>query len=105
VEGGDGIMTLGVILQELLTGVRSQRVFDYVLSVLSQVPLVPLSRDTYVLAARIANQCRRRGVQANLVDFLIAAACVENGYPLLTADRDFSRIARHCELILLPPLP
>ena len=32
------------------------------------------------------------------------AACVENGFPLLTADQDFVRIARHSNLIVLPPL-
>ena len=59
----------------------------------------------HVEAARIANSCSRKGIQTTGVDCLIAAACVEYGYPLLTADQDFARIARHCELRLLPPRP
>jgi len=101
----DGVALVGVILQELLTGVVSPSVSEYVLRVLEPVPLVTLRRETYVLAAQIANDCRSHGVQATGADCLIAAACVETGHLLLTADRDFVRIAEHCGLVLLPPLP
>lgn len=102
---GDGVTLVGVILQELLTGVRTERVFHYVLGVLESVPLLHTNKDTHVQAARIANICARKGVQVSGADCLMAAACVEYGYPLLTADQDFARIARHCDLRLLPPLP
>lgn len=102
---GDGVALVGVILQELLTGVRSPRVFDYVRGVLEPVPLLTLDRADHIRAAQIANACARKGVQVSGADCLIAAACVEYGYPLLTADQDFARIARHCDLRLLPPLP
>ena len=103
-EAGDASLLVGVILQELLSGVRSARDFDELLRALSAVPLVPMTRETYVSAARLTNACQRRGVQVGVVDALLAAACIEWGYPLLTADKDFLHIARHCELVLLPPL-
>ncbi len=70
--------------------------------ILDAFPLVPLTRQTFVLAAQMRTDCRRRGVQAGSVDFLIAAACVEAGFPLLAADEDFARIARCTDLILVP---
>jgi hypothetical protein len=53
-------------------------------------------------AAKLRTACRTKGVLAGPIDFLIAAACCQYGYPLLTADQDFSRIAKHCDLIMLP---
>jgi len=100
----DAVLTIGVILEEILSGVRSDKDFDWVLRVMSRVPMIPLGRETYVSAARLRNRCRTQGVQATTVDCLIAATCIERGYPLLTADRDFVHIAEHSELILLPPL-
>jgi len=98
------VLIIGVILEEILSGVRSDKDFDWVLRVLSRVPLIPLGRETYVSAARLRNRCRTQGVQATTVDSLIAATCIEGGYPLLTADRDFVHIAKHSDLVLLPPL-
>jgi predicted nucleic acid-binding protein len=102
VEAGHGLLMVGPILQELLDGLRSEQQFSRMLLVLEPVPMVPLDRSTYVLAAQMANDCRRKGVQAGAVDFLIAAACIESAYPLLTADHDFERIASCTELVLVP---
>lgn len=93
---------LGPILQELLDGLRSAQQSARLLSVLKPIPLAPLRRQTYVLAAQMRNDCRKKGIQAGPTDFLIAAACVESGYPLLTADQDFDRIAACTELVLVP---
>ena len=101
VDRGDGIHLVGPVLQELLDGVASDVDFDRLTKLLHPFPLLPATRETYVSASRLRNLCRRKGVQASPVDFLIAAICVENGYPLLTSDRDFSLIAAHCDLILL----
>lgn len=102
VEAGHGLVLLGPILQELLDGLRSARQFNRLLDVLKPIPMAPLARETFVLAARIRNDCRKKGIQAGPTDFLIAAACVESGWPLLTADRDFQRIATRAKLILVP---
>mgnify|MGYP000846914840 FL=1 len=102
VNAGHGLFLVGPILQELLDGLRSEKQLTQLLAALDPFPLVPLTRQTFVLAARMRTDCRRKGVQAGSVDFLIAAACVEAGFPLLTADEDFARIARCTELILAP---
>ena len=102
IDAGHGLFLVGPVLQELLDGLSSARQFSRMLAVLEPFPLAPICRGTYVLAARMRNECRGKGVQAGPADFLIAAACVEFAYPLLTADKDFQRIAGCTELILLP---
>lgn len=103
-DAGDGVFLVGLILQELLDGTASERDWGRLLEALEPFPLLDVDRGTHILAARLGAACRRKAVQAGTVDLLIAAACVENGFPLLTADKDFLPISRHCELIVLPPL-
>ena len=102
VEQGDGLFLIGNILQELLDGVRSPRDFQRLLNLLEPFPLLELTRETYVAAAQHRNTCRAKGIHAGPIDFLIAATCMEHGFPLLTADRDFSHIANCSELVVLP---
>lgn len=102
-EAGDGFYLLGNILQELLDGVDSPRDFQKLVTLLRPFPLVEITREIFILASEMRNSFRRRGIQASPVDFLISATCIERGYPLLTSDRDFSRIAAHSKLKLLKP--
>ncbi len=99
----DGVFLLGNILQELLDGVKNQRMFDNLVKILQPFPLLAVTRDTYMAASQLRNTCRSKGIQAGHVDCLIAAACIENGFPLLTTDRDFSYIANHSDLVVLSP--
>ena len=103
VENGWYIFLIGSILQELLDGVRTTDDFNRLLKILTPFSLLPLERETFISAARIRNDCRRRGIQASGIDFLIAAACIKNSYTLLTADSDFLRIAKHTSLIVMEP--
>ncbi len=98
----DGLVLIGNILQELLDGVKSSRDFHRLLALLEPFPLLELTREIYVEAAKLRNTCRAKGVQAGPIDFLIAAACVGHGFPLLTADQDFSHIAKYSDLVVLP---
>lgn len=100
-ESGNGVYLLGNILQELLDGVRAQRDFDHLVGLLKPFPLIQTLRETYISASKLRNHCRKKGLQASPADFLIAAACIENGYPLLTSDHDFVYISKHCELKVL----
>ena len=96
----DGIFLTGNVLQELLDGLRDKRDFDRLRQTLEPFPLVLLHRGTYIAAADLRQRCRAKGIQAGPIDCLIAATCIEHGFPLLTADRDFAYIARHSDLLL-----
>ena len=57
--------------------------------------------EAHVEAATLRNHCRRRGVQVGTIDALLARLAIRHGLHLLTADRDFDTMARHCPLALL----
>lgn len=101
-ESNNRLFLIGNILQELLDGLRSTKQFDRLVQLLEPFPLLELDRSTYIAAARLRTTCRTKGVLAGPIDFLIAAACCQYGYPLLTSDQDFSRIAKPCDLIVFP---
>lgn len=104
VEGGDEIVVVGPVIQELLSGVKDTATFAHLEAEMGLIPLLELHRRTYAAAARLTNRCQQGGFQPSPVDALIAAACLEHGCPLLTADGHFLEIACHCELFVLPPL-
>ncbi len=96
----DTIHLVGLVLQEILDGIKQQKQFDLLVEYLEPFPLIQCTRTDFITAARLKNTCRNKGVQASSVDFLIASVCVNRKYLLLTSDKDFSRIAEHCPLIL-----
>ena len=90
----------GIVLQELLSGVRTAQEFDRLNGLMGGFPLVMARREDHVAAARIANACARKGVPTSTVDCLIAALAVSRKAALFTLDTDFSRMAPHCGLTL-----
>ena len=95
----------GIVLQELLSGVRTSDHFERLQTVVEGFPVLTAERDHHVFAARVSNTCRRAGVSATTIDCLIAAQTIVARGRLLTLDRDFGRIAPHCGLELFSPHP
>jgi predicted nucleic acid-binding protein len=95
----------GIVLQELLSGVRSREQFRRLRASMAGFPILLANESHHIRAARISNACRRRGVACSTTDALIAAISVESGGTLFTTDVDFQRIAPQCGLKLakLPP--
>ena len=91
----------GVVLQEILSGVKTEAQFRRLDDLLSGFPLLLANRQTHVLAAEVRNLCRARGVAGATIDCLIAAQTLQADAELMTLDKDFVRIARHTALKLL----
>ena len=90
----------GIVLQEVLTGVRSEAQFGRLERALKAFPIVSAEPQHHILAARIANSCRRKGVATSAVDCLIAALATSNDAFLFTLDKDFVRMAPICGMRL-----
>ena len=101
VEEDQPVTVPGIVLQELLSGVRTETEFERLQDLMEGFPLVLATREHHVGAARIANACRQAGITVSTVDCLIAAIAVERKSQLLTSDEDFKRMAPHCGLRLL----
>jgi predicted nucleic acid-binding protein len=101
IDQGESIFLLGIILQEILQGVKLARDFARLRDHLEAFPLLPVRREHYVKAAELRNHLTKKGVQAGTVDALIASAAISHDCYLFTNDKDFQSIARHSGLKLL----
>ena len=97
-DGGETIVTTGLILQELLQGFAGPRARKDIIERFTALPLVTPDRQDYIDAAELRNRCRRAGVQIGTIDALLAQLCIRHKLPPLTTDKDFVRAASHCPL-------
>ena len=102
-EGGDTVVTTGVILQELLQGFSGPRTRKDIIDRFSALPLLMPDRQDHIDAAELRNKCRRSGVQLGTIDALLAQLCIRHTLTLLTTDKDFFHAASHCPLRVWKP--
>ena len=93
-EAGGAVFTTGVVLQELLQGFRGPKSREAIRDRFAALPFVVPQREDHVRAAELHTACRRRGLQVGTIDVLLAQLCLRNDLTMLTADRDFRRIAK-----------
>jgi predicted nucleic acid-binding protein len=84
----------GPIRQEILSGVRDQRVFESLRDHLRAFPDEPVLAADYERAAECFNTCRAKGLEGSNTDFLLCAIAERHRFPILTTDADFTRYAR-----------
>src|SRR5262245_52999317 len=80
------LATAGIILQEVLQGIRREREFNLVHSKLSRLAYLSASKSSHRAAALLFRKARALGVSVPSVDALIAALAVEHNSALFTAD-------------------
>jgi hypothetical protein len=98
IEGGDIVVTTGLVLQELLQGFAGPRARTDIIERFSSLPFLAPDRKDHMDAADLRNRCRRAGVQVGTIDALIAHLCIRHELTLLTTDNDFVQATAHCPL-------
>jgi len=99
---GEDICTCGVVLTEVLQGVREDDDYRRTLARFHAFLFLSMDRETFVRAAELYRSLRRKGVTIRKpVDCMIAAVCLEHDAELLHNDRDFDPMAMHCGLKVL----
>ena len=101
IEQGEDIYLLGIILQEVLQGIRNPKDSYALKKYFEAFPLIGLAREDYVKAAELRNYLIKKGRQSNTIDALIASAAISYDCRLFTKDQDFEHIAKHSKLKLL----
>lgn len=91
---GQTVVTAGLVLQELLQGLRGPKSRDAIVTRFAILPLLVPDRADHVEAAALHVACRRAGVQIGTIDALLAQLCLRNDLAMLTTDANFRRIAR-----------
>jgi predicted nucleic acid-binding protein len=105
---GEDICTCGIILTEVLQGIREDEDYQRTLSRFDSFLFLPMNRQAFVRAAELYRSLRRRGVTVRKpVDCMIASVAIEHDIALLHNDRDFDPIETHCELkvVRIPEKP
>lgn len=92
------VVMLGIVRQELLSGIKEKKQFDILRERLRAFPDLELETADYEEAAAAFNQCRERGLQGSNTDYLICAAAQRRDHAIFTTDGDFRHFARVLKL-------
>lgn len=94
IENAEDVSITEVVLTEVLQGIKDDRAFRMVKGYLLEFPIYrPKGVQTYLQAAQIHRDCRKKGKTVRkTVDCIIAAICLENDLTLLHKDREFDLI-------------
>lgn len=104
-DESDEFATAGVIVQEVLQGVGSEKDFEaWRERFWGMLIIEPRELSTYELAAQLFRRARARGLTVRSPnDCLIAALALEHGALLVHNDRDFLALAQAEPALLVFP--
>ena len=86
------VLTCGVVLFELLQGIKSLREETLVQNALLALPHLEMTRDLWIKAGRLSSRLRAKGHLLPLSDIIIAAFALEHNCAVLTIDRHFESV-------------
>ena len=99
IEIDEDLCLCGIILAEVLQGIRSDEDYIKTKDYLDDLIFLPMRQATFVRAAEVYRSLRKKGVTIRKpFDCMIASVAIEHDIPLLHNDRDFDYIAKHSEL-------
>jgi predicted nucleic acid-binding protein len=93
IVGHNQVVLCGVVLQEVLQGIRGKRNFELVQERLLRFPFVDADRETWLQAANLYRLLRTKGITVPTTDATIAALAIQHNLLLFSRDRHFEVIA------------
>jgi predicted nucleic acid-binding protein len=94
---------IGLIRQELLSGIKSPSQYEKLRATLRAFPDLPVTTADHEAAASASNTCRAKGLVVSLVDILICAIALARHCSIFTTDPDFQNYARILPIKLHSP--
>ena len=101
IQNEENIFITGVIIQELLSGIKNEKTFLELKEILLNFEIIEPEMEDYIFAANLQNNMSAKGIQATTVDLLLVSIALRRNYYLLSYDKDFTFISKHTELKLL----
>jgi tRNA(fMet)-specific endonuclease VapC len=86
------VFITGIILAELMQGIRNPEEEDHLQELLSGVNLLEINNSLWIKAGRLSSSLRRKGINPPLTNTAIAILALENDLTLFTFDKHFSQI-------------
>jgi len=97
----DEVIIIGLVRQEVLSGIREAAHFEKVRRRLRAFPDQPLTSDIHELAASFFNTCRTQGIQGSHTDFLICACSVAWRAKIFAKDGDYAHFEAYLPIDIL----
>jgi predicted nucleic acid-binding protein len=88
------VKVLGIVRQELLSGMKARQQFENLRELMDAFPDIEIAREDYIEAAKLGNACYAKGVAPSVVDMLICAVAIRQGWEIFSTDPDFERYSR-----------
>ena len=96
--GGEPVHNTGIVLQELLQGCRGPRAAEQIIERFAELAMITPTREDYIHAAALRNECRSHGIQVGTIDALLARICIRDDLVMLSTDKDFNDVANWAPL-------
>jgi predicted nucleic acid-binding protein len=83
---------IGLVRQELLSGIRTTEHFENLRLHLRSFPDEPIDTSDHEEAAKAGNRCRGKGIVVSIVDILLCAVAIKREWAIFTTDPDFYKL-------------
>ncbi len=88
----NSIWTCGIIMFELLQGVRSEPEKSRILNMLLNLPYVEMTNILWQKSAELSISLKKEGLNLPMSDIFIATIAIENNLSVFTIDKHFEQI-------------
>jgi predicted nucleic acid-binding protein len=88
----NAVCTCGVVMFEVLQGIKSEGEKNKILSILATLPYFEMTKKLWQNTAELSLSLKKNGVNLPLSDIFIAAIAVENDLSIYTLDNHFTQI-------------
>jgi len=89
----NAVWTCGIVMFEVLQGIKSEGEKNKILSILASLPYVEMMKKLWQSAAELSILLKKNGVNLPLSDIFIAAIAIENDLSIYTLDNHFTQIS------------
>jgi len=90
----NSVWTCGIVLFELLQGVKSEAEKTKILDALLNLGYVEMSKSLWQKSADISASLKKQGLNLPLSDIFIAVIAIEHNLRIFTLDKHFEQIPR-----------
>jgi hypothetical protein len=91
IRGRQAVLT-GIVLAEILQGIRNQQEADSVRNEFASLHYYEATRNTWSTSGSLSADLRRKGLTIPLTDIIIAALAMEHDTEVFTTDPHFEKI-------------
>lgn len=89
---GNSVITCGIVMFELLQGIRYEKEKTIILKSLSILPYIEMTDKLWQASAELSSSLKKKGYNLPLSDILIAAIAIEHNLSVFTLDKHFKQI-------------